>query len=153
MQVLICNNAHTYVWGQHIPFNAWYGQDALSWWFCTAHGKSDDASLELYRFNGVRWVKMREQSTTTKSICQWAEVRGLWWTKVHWFKEEDKQKSLVAKQHKHIKNIQNMMKHDRKHKSGGSGIRLDKENFYADKTITDYECSKRPLNDFPKAYN
>ena len=150
MNISICTNAYTYVWNQHIPLNAWYGQDELSWWFCTAHGKSGNASLELYRFNGERWIKMREQSATTEKICQWVDNNNLWWTKCHWFKDEDRQKNLVAKHHNHIKNIENMMKHDRKRKKGGSGIRLDKENYYADKTITDYECSNRPLNDFSK---
>lgn len=153
MKINICNDSNTYIWGQHIPFNAWYGQDDSSWWFCTAHGKSDDDSLWLYRFNGERWIKTYETSTTTKNICQWAECAGLWWTKCHWFKDEDRQKSLVAKQDSHMKSIQNMMRHERRHKAGGSGIRLDKENYYADKTITDYECKKVALNDFPRAYN
>jgi len=148
MKIHICNDTHTYIWGQHIPFNAWYGQDSLSWWFCTAHGKSEDKSLELYRFNGMRWIKMRECSHTTHTIYQWAEHYNLWWTKVHWFKDEDRQKSLVAKQDNHLHSIANLMKHSRKHKKGGSGIRLDKENYYAQHTFTDYECSNRPLHDF-----
>lgn len=48
--------------------------------------------------------------------------------------------------------IAHMMKHDRKHKTGGSGIRLDKENYYADKTVTDYECRGKSLNDFPRVH-
>lgn len=157
MKICICKDAHTYIWGQHIPFNAWYGQDGLSWWFCTAHGKSEDKSLELYRFNGVRWVKMREQSVTTNVIYQWAEHYNLWWTKVHWFKtEEDRQKSLVAKQilkhESHIRKIENLMKHTRKQKKGGSGIRLDEENYYANKLFTDYECCSRPMHDFRRYY-
>lgn len=153
MKINICKNSHTYIWGQHIPYNAWYGQDAQSWWFCTTHGKSVDNSLVLYRFNGVRWTKMHETSKTTQTICQWAESVGAWWTKVHWFKEEDRQKRLVTKADNHIKRIESMMKHERKHKSGGSGIRLDKENYYADKTISDYECRNNPLHDFRTYYN
>lgn len=153
MKIYICNDAYTYVWGQHIPFGAWYGQDNKSWWFCTAHGKSDDNSLTLYRFNGTRWIKIHEVSETTKSICQWAESTGSWWTKVHWFKEEDKQKSLVTKRDLRMKQWTNMMKHERKHKKSGSGMRLDKENYYADKTFIDYECSNRPMHDFQSYYN
>ena len=153
MKICICKNSHTYVWGQHIPFNAWYGQDGIGWWFCTAHGRTDDGSLTLYRYNGTRWIKTHENSDTSRKIWQWAESAALWWTKVYWFKDEDKQKSLVARRDSHMKRIQNLMRHERQHKSGGSGIRLDKENFRADKTITEYECRKVALNDFPRAYN
>lgn len=52
-----------------------------------------------------------------------------------------------------FKKYENMMKHSRKHKSGGSGIRLKKENYYARKTFTDYECSNNPLHDFRRYYN
>lgn len=116
MNISICNNAHTYIWGQHIPLGAWYGKDgenATDFWFCTVHAQSDDNTLELRRFNGIRWIKVRENSDTTKNICQWATSCGLWWTKCHWFKEEDKEKSLVTKQDNHMKIIQNMMRHDR----------------------------------------
>lgn len=150
MQIFICDNKHTYIWNQHIPLNAWYGQDGISWWFCTKHWKEENYTLTLYRFNGVRWVKLCESSETTRKIYQWASVNRLWRTKCYWFKEEDKQKSFVTKQYQHEKMIQSLMSHDRKHKSGGSGIRLDKENFFADRTFTDYECTDKALNDFPR---
>lgn len=153
MTIYVCKDSHTYIWNQHIPVGAWYGQDEKGWWFCTVHKKSEDNTLELRRFNGIRWIKVQENSKTTQNICAWATHRGLWWTKVHWFKEEDRKKSLVAKRDNHMKKYQGMMKHDRKRKSGGSGIRLDKENFYADKSIIDYECSSRPLHDFRTYYN
>ena len=150
MKIYICNNSHTYIWGQHIPFGAWYGEDAKSWWMCTAHGKSENGSLVLYRFDGTRWIKSQENSVTTHKIWAWADKYGLWWTKCHWFKEEDKQISLAAKQYLHEKKRENMMRHTRKHKSGGSGMRLDRENYYADKLIVDYECSSRPMHDFQR---
>lgn len=154
MQIFICNDNHTYIWNQHIPLNAWYGCDSIGWWFCTVHGEpKDQNTLELRRFNGERWIKVCEQSITTQNICQWATTMHLWWTSCHWFKDEDRQKSLVAKHQAHIKSVQNMMRHERKHKSGGSGIRLDKENYYADKTITDYECRKNTMHDFQRVYN
>lgn len=153
MIIYICNNSHTYVWNQHIPYGAWYGQDEKSWWFCTAHGKNEDKSLTLYRYNGTQWIKTHERSNTTLKIYAWAEHHDLWWTKCHWFKEEDKQKSLVAKHDSHMKKYENMMKAERKHKKGSNGIRLDKENYYADKLIIDYECSKKPLHDFQRFYN
>ena len=148
MKIYRCNNSRTYIWGQHIPLGAWYGQDHQSWWFCTVHGKSEDNSLTLYRFDGTRWVKGVERSNTTLQVCVWAEHYGLWWTKCHWFKEEDKEKSLVAKQELHKKRYQSLMKTDRHHKKGGNGIRLDKENYYAQHTFTDYECTSRPMHDF-----
>ena len=151
--ISVCKNTHEYIWGQHIPLNAWYGCDSVGWWFCTVHGKPEnDNELELRRFNGSRWIKVHENSETTHNICQWATSLRLWWTKCHWFKEEDAQKSLVTKHERHINGLKNMMKHSRKHKSGGSGIRLSKENYYADKTMTDYECSKNPLHDFKRYY-
>ena len=151
--ISVCKNSHEYIWGQHIPLNAWYGCDSVGWWFCTVHGKPENGNeLELRRFNGTCWIKVREDSETTQNICQWATTMRLWWTKCHWWKEEDLQKSLVTKHDRHTRSIQNMMKHSRKHKSGGSGIRLDKENYCADKTITDYECSKSPLHDFQRYY-
>jgi len=147
MKIYVCNNNYTYIWGQHIPLGAWYGQDSKSWWFCTVHGKSEDNSLILYRFNGNRWVKINEVSRTTQSICQWAESTHSWWTKCHWFKEEDREKSFVTKQDNHMKTYESLMKHDRKHKKS-SGIRLDRENYYAQHTFTDYECTNRPMHDF-----
>ena len=152
MTINICRNSHTYVWGQHIPLNAWYGEDAHGWWMCTAHGKSEDGSLVLYRYNGTRWLKAQEKSATTHTIWAWAEKHGLWWTKVHWFKEEDRQISLVAKQYSQEKRRENMMRHTRKHKKSSIGTRLDKENYYADKLIVDYECSNRPMHDFQRYY-
>lgn len=149
----ICSDTHTWVWGQHIPLNAWYGQDSQGWWFCTAHGKSEDNSLVLFRFNGTRWVKAHERSNTTHVICQWAEQHNLWWTKCHWFKEEDKQTRLVARHDAHIRDFERMMSHDRKHKKGSSGIRLDKENYYAGIMVIDYECTKRTMHDFRQYYN
>jgi hypothetical protein len=154
MKIYVCNNSSTYIWNQHIPFGAWYGLDNKSWWFCTAHGKSEDGSLELYRFNGTRWVKAREKSDTTHEIYAWATSKKFWWTKCHWFKEEDKQRSLVAKQiterDNHIRKYESLMAHKGTHKKSGSGIRLDKENFYADKLYTDYECTSRPMHDFQR---
>lgn len=153
MNISVCKNSHEYICGQHIPLNAWYGFDELGWWFCTVHGKPENGNeLELRRFDGLRWVKVRENSETTQNICQWATSLHLWWTKCHWWKEEDVQKSLVTKHDKHTKNIENMMRHSRKHKSGGSGIRLDVENFRANKTFTDYECRKVSMHDFQRYY-
>ena len=152
MKIYICNNSYTYIFNQHIPFNAWYGHDNKSWWFCTAHAKSEDFSLELYRYNGTRWIKAYENSVTTHKIWIWANAHNLWWTKVHWFKDEDRQRSLATKQDLHMKKYENLMKHSRKQKKGGSGIRLDKENYYANQLVTDYECSNTPIHDFKRYY-
>ena len=154
MNISVCKNNYEYIWNQHIPLNAWYGCDSVGWWFCTVHGKPEMGNdFDLRRFYCTCWIKVREDSETRQNICQWATTMRLWWTKCHWFKEEDTQKNLVTRQERHIRNIQAMMHHARTHKSGGSGIRLDKENFRADKTFTDYECSKNPLHDFIQSYN
>ena len=154
MNISVCKNNYEYIWNQHIPLNAWYGCDSVGWWFCTVHGKPENGNaLESRRFTGTCWIKVREDSETTQNICQWATTMRLWWTKCHWFKEEDTQKNLVSRRERHIRNIRNMMHHARKHRSGESGIRLDKENVRADKTFTDYECSKNPLHDFIQSYN
>lgn len=106
----ICNNAHTYIYNQHIPLGAWYGQDSKSWWFCTTHKKSSDYTLELYRFDGVRWVKASERTTTTKKICEWATTNKLWWTKCHWFKETNKKINLVTKENNNFNYYASLMK-------------------------------------------
>lgn len=151
MNIAICNDSHTYIWDFHLPVNAWYGCDTDGWWLCTVHGKPEnDNELELRRFDGVRWYKVRENSETTRNICQWATAKKLWWTKCHWHKSEDVEKRLVAKHDRYMRCMENLMSHDRKHKSGGSGVRLDKENFYANKLFTNYECASNSnkLHDF-----
>ena len=110
MRINICNDAHTYIMNQHIPLGAWYMHDKKGWVFCTAHGKSKDGSLELYRYNGVRWIKCRENSTTTRYICAWAEKTGSWWTKCHWFKDENRQKNLATKQYMNMKKFEKLMR-------------------------------------------
>lgn len=121
--------------------------------FCTVHAKSYDDSLELRRFNGQRWIKVHELSITTRTICKWATMHNLWWTPVHWFKEEDKNVYAQFRQDAYFTELSKLMKHERKHKKSGSGIRLDKENFYANKSITDYECRKNTMHDFQRVYN
>lgn len=150
MRIYVCRDAHTWIYNQHIPQGAWYGEDMHGWWFCTAHLPRVDGALQLYRFNGTRWVSHYELSNTVRAICGWADRHNLWHTKNKWYKVEDKQNSLAAKQYNHTKQVENMMRHSRKHKSGGMGVRLDKENFYSDKTFTDYECRKVALNDFQR---
>lgn len=44
-------------------------------------------------------------------------------------------------------NYENLMRHDRKHKSGGGGSHI------YNGSITDYECTKNPLHDFRRIYN
>lgn len=143
MSINVCNDNYTYIWNQHIPLGAWYGQDENGWWFCTVHKKSEDNTLELRRFNGTRWVKIQENSRTTQNICAWATYKRLWYTKCQWFREEDKQRRCVTQHDNHVKRIQNMMKHDRKHKKSSSGIRLDKDYFYAEMIVTDYACCNK----------
>ena len=44
-------------------------------------------------------------------------------------------------------NYANLMRHDRKHKSGGGG------KISHTQIVTDYECTKNPLHDFRRVYN
>lgn len=57
-----------------------------------------------------------------------------------------------GKTHKADKNYQGnyakMMKHDRRQKTGGSGVSRERKM-----TCTDYECTKNPLYDFRRCYN
>ena len=46
-------------------------------------------------------------------------------------------------------NYAGMMKHDRKKKCGSGGVRIGK--FCGQ--VTDYECRKDPLHDFPRIWN
>ena len=46
-----------------------------------------------------------------------------------------------------MRDYENMMKHDRRHKGGGGGSRI------YNGSITDYECSSNPLHDFRRCYN
>ena len=152
MKVQVCINKHEYIFDQHIPFNAWVGEDDKGFFFITAHKPSDDFSLMVYRYNGVYWEKRLEISRTTYIIHAWASRHNLWWTKCHWFKDEDRHRKSISQYSRRMNEVSDMMKHSRKHKKSGSGIRLDKENFYAPRTITDYECREKPMHDFPRYY-
>ena len=46
-----------------------------------------------------------------------------------------------------FRTCENMMRHERKHKTGGGGSRI------YNGSITDYECSKNPMHDFRRCYN
>lgn len=54
-----------------------------------------------------------------------------------------------CKKSDHKTNYAQLMKHDRKRKSGSGGVRLGKFNG----TVTDYECTKNPMHDFRRVYN
>ena len=59
----------------------------------------------------------------------------------------DYYRKCERKHRKHKVNYAEMMKHDRKHKSGGGG------SLIYNGSVTDYECTKIPLHDFRKCYN
>lgn len=154
MKLYICNNSHTYIWDFFVPLNAWYGQDNKGWWICTKHAPQKDGYLYLRRFNGITWIESLEKSATTNCICRIATKNKLWYTKVTWFKAAEKVIKKMTKKEQNHNNYANMMKHDRRHKSGGgSGTPLWKDYKQATITFTDYECTKYALNDFPTCYN
>lgn len=56
----------------------------------------------------------------------------------------------IIKKEKHRKtNFSALMTHDRVHKHGTGGVRLEK--FCGQ--VTDYECTKNPMHDFRRVYN
>lgn len=152
VQFRVCGDDHTWIGGQHMPLNAWYGRDEKSWWFCTAHARSKDGSLTLYRQSDSRWVKSWELSPTTRMVWRIAETNCFWYTPCHWFKREDAGRRVYAENQLHFNAVEHMMAHGRRRKAGGSdGVRLDKENARAETTFTDYECSSSAMNSFPRA--
>lgn len=79
-----------------------------------------------------QWVKCVMKNALTEEI---------------WHYHFEMQRKLNAPCYKG--NYEHMMKHDRKKKCGSGGVRLGK--FCGQ--VTDYECRKDPLHDFPRAWN
>lgn len=97
---------------------------------CWKFNHSRKQKLELYV-----WLPIEKKWVITYARNRYTEI--IW----DYYREHQKKKDS-----KHI-NYANMMKHDRKHKSGGGGSRI------CNNSITDYECTKNPLHDFERCYN
>ena len=89
----------------------------------------------VYSVASKKWVKSLADGEIAETLCKYHA-------------------RTMPKKHKNrnAPNYVNMMRHDRKKKKGGCGVRLDKENFLAKQMQTDYECTKEPLHDFRRVY-
>ena len=95
---------------------------------CTDFRQSRKTPLQVYCYTENKWV-IKYLKGNYKEIM-WDYHR----------KCEHKSKAYKG-------NYASMMKHDRRHKSGGGGSRIHNGS------ITDYECAKNPLHDFRRCYN
>lgn len=129
-----CNivNEETIIHGLRIPKHAILlipdtGTIIVSWKF---HQKREN-KLEVlcYSKKENKWYRFHEKNE---------------YTEIMWNERRKHRKDL---QEEYI-NYAYIMKHDRKHKKGGGGTRLTRSN-----TVTDYECTSRPLHDFRRTYN
>lgn len=98
---------------------------------CTKFNHSRKEKLELFVWlpSEKKWVKTYAKNEYTEMMWDY-------------YRKNQKKKS------KKCVNYAGMMKHDRKHKSGGGGG----SRIY-NGSITDYECAKNPLHDFRRRYN
>lgn len=87
--------------------------------------------LYLYLSKDKKWYKVRLKNNVTEAM--WNYYR------------QNNKKQLKKR---FDGNYNQMMQHDRKHKHSSGGIRLTP---YTDNSITDYECSKTPMHDFPRS--
>lgn len=145
----INTSQYNYIWSFHIPLNAWYGVIGDTFWICTDHRRNPNKSLTLYVYDCASgdWHKTTCNNKLTNWIYTIADKHNLWYTKSIWFNDHDRQQHKKEREDQHFKNLNNCMKHSRKHKKSG-GTFKDNKNI-----VTDYECSNKPLHDFNRYYN
>lgn len=97
---------------------------------CNKFNHSRTKKLELHV-----WLPIERKWVITYAKNRYTEIM---WDYYH--KTQDKRNK------KYI-SYASMMKHDRKHKSGGGGQRI------CNISITDYECTNNPFHDFRRCYN
>lgn len=98
---------------------------------CTNFHQSRKQKLKLYV-----WLPVEKKWVVTYAKNEYTEMM---WT----YHRKCEHKNRIRKG-----NYNNLMRHDRKHKSGGGGgTRI------FNGSITDYECTKNPLHDFRRVYN
>lgn len=96
---------------------------------------SDFHHKRKYKLKVYVWLPNEKKWVYTYAKDQYTEM--MW----NYYRKHKQKKSHDFRSYK------NMMRHERKHKSGGGGSRI------YDGNITDYECSKNPLHDFRRCYN
>lgn len=122
---------HEVIKGKEIPMNSIVLRlDNKMILVCSKFNHSRKQNLELLIWLPTENKWMRAYAKNEYTEMMWDYYR----------KHQQKRKN------KHI-NYEEMMKHDRKHKSGGGGSRI------YNGSITDYECTKNPLHDFRICYN
>lgn len=122
---------HEVIKGKEMPMNSIVLRlDNKMILVCSKFNHSRKQNLEL-----LAWLPTENKWVRTYAKNEHTEM--LW---NYYRKYQQKRKN------KHI-NYEEMMKHDRKHKSGGGGSRI------YNGSITDYECTKNPLHDFRICYN
>lgn len=103
---------------------------AMSREFTKANAK--DRILSIYVWDGTRWIYLKKAKNSY--------TETMW--KIH---IEQKRK----RKEKQKVNYSSLMRHSRVKKKGSGGQRLGKFTG----TVTDYECTKQTLWDFPRAFN
>ena len=97
---------------------------------CSKFNHSRKQNLEL-----LVWLPAQNKWVRTYAKNEYTEM--MW----------DYYRKHQQKRNHDFRKYENMMKHDRRHKSGGGGSRI------YNGSITDYECSKNPMHDFRRVYN
>ena len=95
---------------------------------CTNFKQSRKKPLQVYCYTEKKWI-------TTFLKGNYKEIMWDYYRRCE-------RKNRIRKG-----NYASMMKHDRRHKSGGGGSLIHNGS------ITDYECAKNPLHDFRRCYN
>lgn len=98
--------------------------------FTKANAK--DRTLSIYVWNGTRWIYLKKAKNS--------------YTESMWKFHIDQNRKRKKKQKV---NYNSLMRHSRAKKKGSGGQRLSKFTG----TVTDYECAKQTLWDFPRAFN
>ena len=118
----------------------------------TVHGKEFPMnSVILHLDNGTDFVCTNFKQSRKKPLQVYCYIEKKWvitflkgnYKEIMW----DYYRKCGRKPKAYKGNYARMMKHDRKHKSGGGGSRIHNGS------VTDYECSNNPLHDFRRCYN
>lgn len=95
---------------------------------CSNFNHSRKNKIELFA-----WLPAQKKWVKTYAKNEYTEI--MW----------DYYRKHQKKQNNKRINYTQLMKHDRKHKSGGGGSRI------YNGTVTDYECAKEPMHDFRRS--
>ena len=99
-----------------------------------AFRRHNKGRIKIEIWDGSRWIVTTAQNKYTEMLWD--------------FQIQDSRQRRKAEGKKYSGNYSAMMRHERSKKKGSGGERLGK--FCG--TVTDYECTKRTLHDFPRSY-